>query len=135
MASRVLLVMPPERRERLLRVLSDGGLEIATAENITEAQMRMSASGKFDLAFVDSDLPDGSWRDMLQLIVASGAGCEMVVCARCGDERLWAEVIQCGAFDLVPEPFERQEVLRIVNSALDSRYLQRFGRSESVSVG
>jgi hypothetical protein len=27
----------------------------------------------------------------------------------------------------VPEPLEKQEILRIIRSALDSRYIQRFG--------
>ena len=126
MTKKLLLVMPPGRRGRLLKFLAETASEVASAENVKEAQEKLSGPDRFSLTFVDSDLPDGSWRDVLQFIVASRAGCEVVVCARCGDERLWAEVIQCGAFDLVPEPFEQQEVNRIVRSALDSHYMQRF---------
>lgn len=126
MSSKILLVMPQGRRDRMLKLLSESGREVLTAEGVKEAQAKLAGAVKYDLAFVDSELPDGSWRDVLQFIVASHADCEMVVCSRCGDERLWAEVIQCGAFDLVPEPLERQEILRIMQSALDSRYMQRF---------
>ncbi|MBI2820202.1 MAG: response regulator [Acidobacteria bacterium] len=126
MGNKILLVMPQGRRDRLLRFLSETGVDVFVAEGVREAQEKLAGAVKYDLAFVDSELPDGSWRDVLQFIVASHAGCEMVVCSRCGDERLWAEVIQCGAFDLVPEPFETQEVLRIIHSALDSHYIQRF---------
>jgi hypothetical protein len=52
----------------------------------------------------------------------------MVVCSRLADEQLWAEVIQCGAFDLIPEPWDRNEVLRIIRSALESHYTDRFSR-------
>jgi DNA-binding NtrC family response regulator len=127
MNHRILLVMPLERRERLMRFLAQNDVEIISADGVEEAQRKLAGANACDLAFVDSDLPDGSWRDLIQFIVASRKHCEIVVCARCGDERLWAEVIQCGAFDLVPEPLERQEVLRIMNSALDSHYLERFG--------
>src|SRR3990170_3591811 len=110
------------------RFLSESEMDVFSAENVKEAQEKLAGAVKYDLAFVDSELADGSWRHVLQFIVASNIGCEMVVCSRCGDERLWAEVIQCGAFDLVPEPLEKQEILRIMHSALDSHYLQRFGQ-------
>jgi DNA-binding NtrC family response regulator len=119
--------MPPDRRERLIRFLAQSDVQIISADGVEEAKRKLSDANTCDLAFVDSDLPDGSWRDLIQFIVAGRELCEIVVCARVGDERLWAEVIQCGAFDLIPEPLERQEVLRIMNSALDSHYLERFG--------
>ena len=126
MSKKMLLVMPQGRRERMLSFLSESGMDVSAAEDVKEAQKKLAGAVKYDLAIVDSELPDGSWRDVLQFVAASHAGCEMVVCSRCGDERLWAEVIQCGAFDLVPEPFEKQEILRIIHSALDSHYMQRF---------
>ena len=129
MNPRILLVMPPERRARMQRLLSEDDIDLNFAEGIADAQGKLSGPARYDLAFVDSELPDGSWRDLLQFVVASRKGCEMVVCSRCGDERLWAEVIQCGAFDLVPEPMERQEIRRIMHSALESHYLARFGHS------
>ena len=129
MNSKVLLVMPKARRDRILGFLSDTSIELSAAEGVAEAQEKLAGPVKYDLTFVDSELPDGSWRDVLQFVVASHSDCQMVVCSRCGDERLWAEVIQCGAFDLVPEPLERQEILRIMHSALDSHYLRRFGHA------
>src|SRR3972149_5925154 len=128
MNSKILLVMPKARRDRILSVLSDNAIDVSAAEGVAEAQEKLAGARKYDLAFVDSELPDGSWRDVLQFVAATHSDCQMVVCSRCGDERLWAEVIQCGAFDLVPEPLEKQEILRIMHSALDSHYLQRFGQ-------
>ena len=129
MNSRILVVMPPERRDRLVRFLSGTDAYLVEAEGVEDAHRILSSAIPFDLTFVDAELRDGSWRDVLQFLIATRQHCELVVCARCGDERLWAEVIQCGAFDLVPEPMGRQEVLRIMNSALDSHYLDRFGRA------
>ena len=123
---RILLVTPGVRRPKLLSILSSQGIEVQTAEGVADAEEKLSGPRRYDVVMVDAELSDGTWRDVLQFVAASHAAREVVVCSRCGDEQLWAEVIQCGAFDLVPEPFERQEVLRIVRSAADSHYLDRF---------
>lgn len=135
MDPRILLVTPAARRQKLLAILSAEGMEVLTADSITEAEKKLAEPRKYDVVFVDAELPDGSWRDILQFVAANrGAAREVVVSSRCGDEQLWAEVIQCGAFDLVPEPFERQEVLRIIRSAADSHYLDRFHQAHEARV-
>ena len=52
----------------------------------------------------------------------------MIVCARCADEQLWAEVIQRGAYDFICEPYEDREVASIANGALASKYMKRIVR-------
>ena len=100
MNSRILLVSPADRGRKLLGILSSEGLDVQTADCVKEAEKQMSGAGVFDVVFADVELPDGSWRDILQFVAATHAAREVVVCSRCGDEQLWAEVIQCGAFDL-----------------------------------
>jgi CheY-like chemotaxis protein len=133
MNPRILLVMPAARRERMLRLLDGHSLDLSVADNLREVRAKLTGPDAYDLVLVDEDLPDGCWRDLLQLIAESPTMCEVVVCSRFGDERLWAEVIQCGAFDLLAEPFERLEVQRILESALSSHYMQRFGRRPTVA--
>jgi len=125
---KTLLVMPPQRQYPLLRVLQENGLEVFAVGSLQEAQQTLGGPTSYDLVFVDTELPDGSWEDLLQFLLRSPKACEMIVCSYCGDERLWAEVIQRGAFDLLPAPYERQEVLRIIQSALGSHYLRKFVR-------
>jgi DNA-binding NtrC family response regulator len=81
----------------------------------------------YDLLFVDAELPGGPWHRLLQAVAASGKSCEVIVCSRFGDERLWAEVLQSGAYDLIAEPFQEEEVNRIAHRALDSQYMWRYG--------
>lgn len=130
MSDRLLLVMPSQRRLSLLRILEESGMEVFLAGSLREAQAKLSEPTSYELVFVDSELPDGSWKDLLQFLLQLKKSCEMIVCCRCGSERLchqlWAEVIQCGAYDLIPEPYEEREVARIVRSALDSQYMRRF---------
>ena len=126
MNHRILLAMPGQRREKLVHLLGHHGLDVSLASTSIEARQKLTAPHPYELLLVDAELPDGSWRDLIPLLVSSNPPCEMVVCSRTGDERLWAEVIQCGAFDLIAEPYEQQEVIRILQSALEGQYMRQF---------
>ncbi len=127
MRPRVLLVMPFQRRLRLLSILEQSGMEVYVAGNFRDAQQKLDDQS-FNLLFVDAELPGGPWQSLVQLLLKSGKNCEVIVCSRCGDERLWAEVLQCGAYDLILEPYDEREVARIAQCAMDSQYMRRFGR-------
>src|ERR1035441_7307968 len=63
------------------------GMEIFLVPNFQEAKKELSRPGSYDLVFADAELPDGSWRDLLQLLIDSSRHCELIVCSRVGDER------------------------------------------------
>ena len=107
-------------------LLEGQGLEIELAVGFQDAIRKLSGGNSYDLLLVDAELPDGSWRNLMLFVQNSGMTCEMIICSRLENRELWAEVIQCGAYDIIAEPFERQEVTRIFRSALDSRYMRRF---------
>ena len=37
--------------------------------------------------------------------------------SRAADERLWAEALNLGAYDVLAKPFDRTEVMRVVSMA------------------
>ncbi len=41
----------------------------------------------------------------------------LIVTSRLADDRQWAELLNAGAFDLLAKPFEKSNVIRIVQSA------------------
>ena len=53
----------------------------------------------------------------------------LIVADHLGDERLWAEVLNLGCYDLLLKPFEAKEVLRVVSAAWQSwgSRLERLG--------
>ncbi|MBI4444038.1 MAG: response regulator [Acidobacteria bacterium] len=126
MNQKVLLVMTPARRLPLLKLLENAGFQVFSAGGCREAQQKLDSAVSVDLVCVDAELPDGNWRDVLRSIFGSRKQCEVIVCSRCGDERLWADVLQCGAYDLIVEPYTERETLRICQRALDARYMERF---------
>jgi len=41
----------------------------------------------------------------------------LIVTSRLADERLWAEVLNLGAFDVIAKPFDRMETMRVISAA------------------
>lgn len=126
MPPKLLLVLSAQRRSQLMLLLEGQGLEMEWAFGFQDAVRKLSRSAAYDLLLVDAELPDGCWRNLLLFVQNSGMICEMIICSRLADQQLWAEVIRCGAYDLIAEPIERQEVARIIRSALESEYMRRF---------
>ena len=63
-------------------------------------------------------LPDGDWKLLLAGLDSVAVRPSLIASSRLADERLWAEVLNLGAFDLLlGAPFEPEEVLRVTESA------------------
>jgi len=58
----------------------------------------------------------GTWQELLE--EAQAAQSLMLVVSRHADERLWAEVLNLGGFDVLALPFDRDELRRALSSAL-----------------
>lgn len=66
----------------------------------------------------EHSIPDGGWRILLTELSKLEVGPSLIVSSPLADERLWAEVLNLGAFDLLlGAPFDADEVLRVTQSA------------------
>lgn len=65
----------------------------------------------------EQQLPDGTWKDVLEISGAMHHPAPVVVTSRLADERLWAEVLNLGGYDLLAKPLDRREVFRTMNLA------------------
>jgi DNA-binding response OmpR family regulator len=61
--------------------------------------------------------PDGNWRDLLNGTQELPLPPSVLVCSRLPDESLWAEVLNLGGCDVLVQPFEQDEVLRVAYMA------------------
>lgn len=64
-------------------------------------------------------LPDGTWRDVLDLAAWRPYPPPVIVTARLADEYLWAEVLNLGGYDVLAKPLNRDEALRVIGLAWD----------------
>src|ERR1700692_1457763 len=70
------------------------------------------------------DLPSGTWIDLLESLRSLPDPPSLIVASRLADERLWAEALNLGAWDVLAKPFDRREVFRSVKSAWQHWYGQ-----------
>lgn len=72
---------------------------------------------RIPIAICERDLQPGSWQDLLERTVFMPHPPLIIVTSRLADERLWAEALNLGAWDVLAKPFDRTEVIRVVESA------------------
>ena len=76
----------------------------------------------------DVTLPDGDWSSLIDALWHSHVDAAVIVCARVANAGFWCEVLQHGAYDLLVEPFRREEVQRVVEgAALPTSSLSQIG--------
>jgi two-component system, OmpR family, response regulator RegX3 len=92
-----------------------------SAGSCGQALDRLSRGG-IAVVFCDSDLPDGSWMDISNLISSQAEPPLLIVATRTVDRRLWAEVLNLGGFDVIAKPFDAREVEHVVRTAWACRY-------------
>lgn len=73
----------------------------------------------------ERDLEPGTWTDLLDSAKDLMRPPSVIVTSRLADERLWAEALNLGAWDVFPKPFDGMEVLRGIKVAWQHWYDQR----------
>ena len=104
-----------EDHRALREILKNSGWRIAQARTCREALARLSRR-HMPLVICESNLPDGTWRDMLRRIHALASPPMLIVTSRLADDRLWAEVLNLGGYNVLAKPFRESEVKFMISS-------------------
>jgi DNA-binding NtrC family response regulator len=72
---------------------------------------------RIPVVICERELPDGDWKDLLEKMSGLSDPPLLIVTSRLADESLWAEVLNLGGYDVLPKPFDRVEVVRVVSVA------------------
>jgi DNA-binding NtrC family response regulator len=114
---RVLAVSPNATEIAVLsRILSHSAWTLLTAASVTEAQDILRLN-HVHVVLSERRLQDGDWKAILEVISGMEEPPQLVVMSRDGDERLWAEVLNMGAWDVLVKPFHPKEVYRTIHAA------------------
>jgi DNA-binding NtrC family response regulator len=115
----VLVVSPSfNLTAALSRILEDGASPIAVLHSPDcEQALEHLTNSKISVVISETLLPDGSWKDLLAFIWQIEASSVLVVTSKLADESLWAEVLNLGGYDVLAQPFDGEEVTRVVRSA------------------
>jgi hypothetical protein len=69
------------------------------------------------IVLCEDDMLPGTWREMLEHTAVLPDPPLLIVTSRLADERLWAEALNLGAYDVLAKPFDATEVVRILSLA------------------
>jgi len=111
----VLFISPyTQDAQAIGSMLEDASVVLTHATCLKDAVSKLEA-GRFPVVLTEAKLEDGTWQDVLSLTRHQGA--ELLVTDAWADARLWAEAINLGAYDLLAQPFQANEVRRVITSA------------------
>jgi DNA-binding response OmpR family regulator len=104
--------------DRLLlqQVFRDLGWILLEARGRKEALMRLNQES-VHVVITRSECPGGGWKKVLYSLRRYRQPPQLIVTSRSPDEQLWSEVLSYGGYDLLAEPFRRDEVERVVAAA------------------
>lgn len=113
----VLAVLPVAEDQACLKQIlerSDWKLHVVDAMNQALTLIDQLNAG---VVISDSKLPDGNWHDMLAELRRKRHEPVLIVASRLADDRLWAEVLNLGGYDVLATPLRPPEVIRSVSLA------------------
>lgn len=113
----VLSVSPlAEDHFSLQAIFDHSKWQLYRADCLASAQAVMSRR-EIGVVICERNLEPGTWVDMLEEGRLLPNAPSLIVTSRLADDRLWAEALNLGAYDVLAKPFERMELVRSVISA------------------
>jgi DNA-binding NtrC family response regulator len=98
------------------------------AESCARARRWLGGLDPAPLVFTDTQLPDGTWADILALAQKVAQAVNVIVVAEAVNTRLYVEAIESGAFDFLAPPFDAADLAHVVRCALDNALARRTAR-------
>src|ERR1017187_1093444 len=112
----VLSVSPlGEDHSSLKAIVGHSSWRLFEADNVSSSLALLQQHG-IAVVLCERELLPGTYIDLLEQIKAMPNPPSLIVASRLADERLWAEALNLGAWDVLPTPFDPSEVLRSVKS-------------------
>ncbi len=119
----------PPRTVTVLEVSSDESDHSALAEIFSHSNWKLHVSRScaeavsflakkpIPVVVCERELPDGTWKDIQDRLGRAANPPALIVSCRLADDRLWAEVLERGGFNVLSKPFRKSEVFRDVSLA------------------
>ncbi len=113
----VAVLSDDQDRQALQGIFAHSNWELRITPTLATATRLLHRSSA-GILIVGEPLPEtGSWREALEFTRGIENHPLVIVASRLADERLWAEVLNIGAYDVLATPFDPPEVYRVVSFA------------------
>jgi DNA-binding NtrC family response regulator len=121
-----------------LRQLKDAlerqGLRVTQAESCAKAKRMLGGLKPAPLVFTDTELPDGTWADILAVAERAACPVNVVVVARVVDTRFYVQAMEAGAFDFMVPPFNATDLTHVVRCAADNVLTRRAAYPRTIGL-
>ncbi len=120
-----ILVVDDESSIRiaLFRALEKRGHQILTANTMAEAENLASSEQGLDVILVDMRLPDGDGMELMNRLQKAHSNCQAIMMTGFGTIQTAVEATKRGAFHFVTKPFNIEEVVTLVDKAVEHKVL------------
>jgi DNA-binding NtrC family response regulator len=106
----------PDDHVSLRKCLSGFSCSLATASTCNIASQSLN-NGRVSIVVCEKELPDGTWRNVLNAIQTFPDHPYFIVTTSVADLALWAEVLNLGGFDVLAKPFVERDARHVLESA------------------
>jgi len=118
----------PGLRESLQRTLTREGFRVVVASDGRAALERVQ-DGDIDLVLTDLKMPGLSGIELLHAVKTVAPDLDVILLTAFGTIEEAVKAMKDGAYDFITKPFQRQQLVRVVRSALERRDLIRQNRA------
>jgi DNA-binding NtrC family response regulator len=108
--------------------------QVRAADSWRHASDHLSRD-RVGVVLCEKELPDGAWKDVLASLSAMPDAPALIVASEHADDKLWAEVLNLGGYDVLMKPFDRTEVGRVVSLAWQNWASARGESGRAASAG
>ena len=112
----VLAVAPESERAALRRMLEHSRWTLMEASTVKEAAATLAECLSIVL-ICESELPDGTWVELLDHAQRLSAPPPVIVTSRNADDDFWMQVLNRGGYNVLGKPFSEREVFEMVSVA------------------
>ncbi len=122
MATGRVLVIDDEAIVRVSceRVLVPAGYEVTVTSRGDEA-IELLEKEKFDLVLTDLKMPDMDGLEVLKVIKERWPDVQVVIITGYGTISTAVQAIKMGAYEYIEKPFTPEDILEVVNKALEEK--------------
>jgi len=103
-------------RPLLHDVCRNSGWKLIQARDRRHA-MKVLERKAVHVVIAEADLPNWQWKTILGDLRRLAQTPQLIVTSRTADDYLWAEVLNLGGHDVLPQPLQHDELERVVAAA------------------
>jgi DNA-binding response OmpR family regulator len=130
----VLSVSPLEEDHVSLRGIFDHSTwKLFSADRVSTA-LALLRQYEISVVLCERDLMPGTWIDLLENVKFLSHPPVLIVTSRMADDLLWTESMNLGAWDVLPKPFDRTEIIRTIKSGWQHWYDQTRSSAKAAQV-